>query len=135
METAHDTLPAGVVRRRTNSASSKGRVSVSGRMDRMESKIDELTAHIDLFHTVVQRVETKMEKALGLLGEEKEDGLGNLVGTGMMGRLRRNENAVKDLRTAYKIWIAFGSGFIFSLGSTAAIVWWLIGDKLGVVLK
>lgn len=70
-----------------------------------------------------------------LIGEEKEDGQGGLIGTGIVGRMRRAEKSIKDMLLQYKVWIAFGSGFMLCAGGFVAALWWLVGDKLAVVLK
>lgn len=69
------------------------------------------------------------------IGEEKEDGEGNYLGTGLLGRTRRVERAQRELRTLYLRWIAFGSGFAMCGGIALSILWWLLSDKLTFVLK
>jgi hypothetical protein len=69
------------------------------------------------------------------LGEEKEDGTGNYLGTGLLGRMRRVERSQRSLRELYHRWIAFGAGFSACLGVSVAIIWWLLGDRLAIVLK
>lgn len=98
---------------------------------------------------VIQRVELSMQSmaknmeamasnmavmALAI-GEEKEDGQGNYLGTGLLGRTRRVERAQRSLRELYHRWIAFGSGFVFCGGAAGAAIWWLLSDKLSLVLK
>ncbi len=72
---------------------------------------------------------------LAILGKEEEDGAGNYLGTGLLGRVRRVERSQRSLRELYHRWIAFGSGFVFCGGAALAILWWLLGDKLAIVLK
>lgn len=69
------------------------------------------------------------------IGEEKEDGQGNYLGTGLLGRTRRVERAQRSLRELYHRWIAFGSGFVACGGVASAALWWLLSDKLSLVLK
>jgi hypothetical protein len=69
------------------------------------------------------------------IGEEKEDGAGNYLGTGLLGRTRRVERAQRSLRELYHRWIAFGSGFIACGSVAVGALWWLLGDKLAIVLK
>lgn len=69
------------------------------------------------------------------IGEEKEDGAGNYLGTGLLGRTRRVERAQRSLRELYHRWIAFGSGFVACGGVLGAALWWLLSDKLALVLK
>lgn len=80
-----------------------------------------------------------VEKILTLLGEEVEDGAGGWKGTGLLGRMRRNEGAVGRLMRLYRQWIAWGGGFTAAFmltgGALVAFLWWLLGDKLGHLLK
>jgi hypothetical protein len=69
------------------------------------------------------------------LGKEEEDGQGNYMGTGLLGRVRRVERSQRTLRELYHRWIAFGAGFSGCLGGAVVIIWWLLGDKLAIVLK
>lgn len=69
------------------------------------------------------------------IGEEREDGQGNYLGTGLLGRTRRVERSQRNLRELYHRWIAFGSGFIMCAGGFIVALWWLIGDKVAIVLK
>ena len=69
------------------------------------------------------------------IGQEKEDGNGNYLGTGLLGRTRRVERAQRSLRELYHRWIAFGSGFIACGGIAGGALWWLLSDKLALVLK
>ncbi len=98
---------------------------------------------------VIQRVELSMQsmatnmetmaKNMAVMamaiGEEKEDGQGNYLGTGLLGRTRRVERAQRSLRELYHRWIAFGSGFCMCAGAFLLALWWLIGDKVAIVLK
>lgn len=87
----------------------------------------------------VQNTLVQIAKDLGTvaaaIGEEKEDGQGNYLGTGLLGRTRRVERAQRSLRELYHRWIAFGSGFVMCAGAFVVALWWLIGDKVAIVLK
>lgn len=87
----------------------------------------------------VQNSLVQMAKDLGTIaaaiGEEKEDGQGNYLGTGLLGRVRRVERGQRSLRELYHRWIAFGSGFVACGGVAAGMIWWLLSDKLALVLK
>lgn len=104
-------------------------------MDKQTHQIIDAIGRVDLMHATVQRVETALKGIQTTLGEEKEDGAGNMLGTGLVGRVRRNENSVAKLLGTYRLWIAFGAGFVVCIGTFTAVIWWLIGDKIGMVLK
>ncbi len=112
------------------------------RMDVMDGVInavrgDQLTQSQAL--QAVQVSMAQMAKDLSVvaqaIGEEKEDGQGNYLGTGLLGRTRRVERAQRSLRELYHRWIAFGSGFVACGGVAGAALWWLLSDKLALVLK
>lgn len=109
--------------------------AVYARMDGQDRKVDAASAAVDLMHGALQRVETSNKKILSAIGEEEEDGHGGIVGTGLLGRMRRTEKQVEKLLLTYRVWIAFGSG-ICSCGAIFLVAfWWIIGDRLAVLLK
>lgn len=105
------------------------------RLDAQERKIGDLGARIDLTHGALQRVEALGNRIVVTLGEETEDGKGGYVGKGLLGRVGRNEIAVKRLRDAYGRWIAYGAGFFTCGGAMLIAIWWLVGDKIAIILK
>jgi hypothetical protein len=134
--------------------------AICRRMDKQDTAIatvqrtvGDVAARMDQFVLVVQGIQKQMAddtksyatqhgEMMGLLhgiknvvGEEKEDGAGGMVSTGMMGRMRRAEKSIQNMLLQYKVWIAFGSGFMLCAGGFVAALWWLVGDKLAVVLK
>jgi uncharacterized coiled-coil protein SlyX len=105
------------------------------RLDAQDATINSMRGDVNLQTGAVQRVETLMKSLIEKMGDEEEDGQGGYVGTGVMGRLRRNEVQVSKLKELYHRWIAFGAGFCACLGTALLVIWWLIGDKLDIVLK
>lgn len=83
----------------------------------------------------VKGVVQALEKIALVLGNEEEDGAGNFRGTGIVGRTRRNESEVRKLKALYHRWIAWGAGFTTCAALFLVAMWWLIGDKLAIVLK
>lgn len=112
------------------------------KLDAQDGVINAIRGDTQLQAGALQRVENQF-KLIGNdvaaillhLGKEEEDGQGNYTGTGLLGRVRRVERGQKSLRELYHRWIAFGSGFVMCLGGAISIVWWLLGDKLAIVLK
>lgn len=113
--------------------------AVWGRMANLEAnferKFGEMMARIDMFQGTMQRVETKVDRLSSTVGDEKEDGHGQVIATGLVGRQHRTEQKVKDMIITYRVWIAFGTGFVVCGGGMLAAFWWLIGDKVSMVLK
>lgn len=104
-------------------------------MGEVEHKVDKLANDFDIYTLAAQRVETKVDTLLLLMGEEKEDGKGGYTGVGLVGRVRRAEAGQEALMAKYKAWIAWGTGFCTALTAAVAIIWWLVADKLEIVLK
>jgi hypothetical protein len=109
--------------------------AVYTRMDGQDKKVDESIARVDLMHGALQRVEKSQAAIMEAIGKEEEDGHGGIKGTGLMGRMRRTEKEVEKMVSTYKVWIAFGSGIVTTGSLFLVAVWWLIGDKLELVLK
>lgn len=105
------------------------------RMDAQDASFNSLRGDVNLQTGAIQRVENMLKDIVLKMGDEKEDGDGGYVGTGMMGRLRRNEVQVVKLRELYHRWIAFGSGFCACLTALVAFLWWAFGDQISIVLR
>lgn len=115
---------------------------VRKRMDAQDAAVASIRGDTNVQALAMQGVQKTMESMaanvgtiLDHLGKEEEDGNGNYKGTGLLGRMRRVEREQRSLRELYHRWIAFGAGFSACLGGAVVIVWWLLGDKLAIVLK
>jgi hypothetical protein len=115
---------------------------LKGRLDAQDSVVGAIRGDMTIQATAMQGVQkdlgtltSAVTALVAAIGEEKEDGAGNYLGTGLLGRTRRVERAQRSLRELYHRWIAFGSGFCACLTAATAIIWWLLGDKLAIVLK
>lgn len=108
---------------------------LSRRLDEQDNAITGARGDITILGVAVQRVETLLKGMVAVLGTEEEDGKGGYTGTGIVGRTRRNEADVRALKALYHRWIAFGAGFCACLGGSAVLVWYVIGDKIAIVLK
>lgn len=89
----------------------------------------------DLHAGVVQRVETKLSDLVAVMGIDVENGAGGRARTGLIGTMHRLEAMVE---TKFKLWDGWtnrviGAGLV-ALPLLAAI-WWLVQDKLTLVLK
>lgn len=116
--------------------------SVVARMDDLEHRVQGVDAKVEgvlgnqaLNAMTLQRVEGKMDAILLLVGSEEEDGEGGFKGVGLLGRMRRVEESQNTLLSKYKTWIAWGGGFITAGSAMTAFIWWLVSDKLELVLK
>lgn len=104
-------------------------------MSNVETRLTGMEAQLTSFAGAMQRVESKQDKIIGIVGEEREDGKGGVIGVGLMGRMRRNETGLEKVTLTLRLWIAFGGGVVFTIGFTGAMIWWLVGDKLGTILQ
>jgi hypothetical protein len=101
----------------------------------LDAKVGELAANGDLILAAIQRTEAHYKEISDKLGKETEDGNGGFLGTGLFGRMGRNERAVANMTMTFRIWIAFGTGACGTIVICWGIVWWLLGDKLATILK
>ena len=89
----------------------------------------------DLMAGVVQRVESKLDDLLKIMGTEHEDERGEKVGTGVVGRLMRVEASVAKRFIQYDGWVKLVVGFTAAVAIFGPVLWWLTSDKLSIVLK
>lgn len=104
-------------------------------MDSLEKDLQGVIKNQGLSQMTLQRVEGKMDAILLLVGSEEEDGDGGFKGVGLLGRMRRVEESQTSLLGKYKTWIAWGGGFVTAGSAMTAFIWWLVADKLELVLK
>lgn len=84
----------------------------------------------DQLHHVVQRVEGKLDKLLRAIGDEGEDEHGARIGTGLTGRLMRLEVSVRRRFHLYDRWTWIATGVVTTAGVAAAIIWWLVENRV-----
>lgn len=117
---------------------------VRDRLDKQDGKIDAIANDLSLHVLAVQGlqkefaahkeattgIKTGVETIIGLLGNETEDGVGGWKGTGLLGRVRRNEGEVGRMMRLYRQWIAWGGGFVAAAtvigGVFISVVWYLL---------
>lgn len=81
------------------------------------------------------QIEQMLKDLSTAIGSESQDEYGKPVGTGIVGRLMRLERDVASRFGKYDGWIKMLSGAALSIGIVGPVVWWLIGDRLGMILK
>lgn len=81
------------------------------------------------------QIEQMLKDLSAAIGSESQDEYGKPVGTGIVGRLMRLERDVASRFGKYDGWIKMLSGAALAIGIIGPVVWWLIGDRLGMILK
>lgn len=102
---------------------------------RAEAKAADAVHRTNMLTEVSQRIEKKLDEALKALGGEGEDERGERVGTGIVGRLMRLEGNVAKRFGLYDGWVKLAIGFTASAVFLGPVIWWLVADKLSIVLK
>jgi len=110
-------------------------LELEGKVDDVDKKVEGVIRNQELATQAMLRVESKMDAILLLVGAEEEDGDGGFKGVGLLGRMRRVEESQTSLLSKYKMWIAWGGGFLTCGSAMTLFIWWLVADKLELVLK
>lgn len=84
---------------------------------------------------VWQRIEGKVDGLIKTVGREDEDEYGRPVGVGIIGRLMRLEKRVDRRFSLYDGWKKYAAGIAAGAGVLFLVIWWLVGDRLGAILK
>jgi len=69
------------------------------------------------------------------IGTESQDEYGQPVGTGIVGRLMRLERDVQRRFATWDGWVKTATGAIAAATVLGAVLWWLLGERLGELLK
>lgn len=69
------------------------------------------------------------------IGTESQDEYGQPVGTGIVGRLMRLERDVQRRFATWDGWVKTATGAIAAATVLGAVLWWLLGERLGALLK
>ena len=81
----------------------------------------------------------KIEEMLGSLtaaiGSESQDEYGDPVGTGIVGRLMRLERDVQRRFATWDGWVKTATGAAMAATLLGGVLWWLLGDRLALLLK
>ena len=76
-----------------------------------------------------------LESLVGSIGTESQDEYGVSVGTGIVGRLMRLERDVQRRFATWDGWVKTATGAIAAATVLGAVLWWLLGERLGELLK
>lgn len=76
-----------------------------------------------------------LESLTAAIGTESQDEYGKPVGTGIVGRLMRLERDVAHRFGKFDGWIKMLTGAGAALAVIGPVIWWLLGDRLGLLLK
>jgi hypothetical protein len=69
------------------------------------------------------------------IGIESLDEYGKPVGTGIVGRLMRLENNVQRRFATWDGWVKTATGAAMAATILGGVLWWLLGERLGELLK
>jgi hypothetical protein len=69
------------------------------------------------------------------IGTESQDEYGVPVGTGIVGRLMRLERDVQRRFATWDGWVKTATGAIAAATVLGGVLWWLLGERLGELLK
>lgn len=81
------------------------------------------------------QIETMLKQLTYAIGTESQDEYGKPVGTGIVGRLMRLEHDVASRFGKFDGWVKIATGAGMVLAFLAPVLWWLLGDRLGLLLK
>ena len=81
------------------------------------------------------QIETMLKHLTDAIGSESQDEYGMPVGTGIVGRLMRLERDVAHRFGRFDGWIKMLTGGGIALGIVGPVLWWLMGDRLALLLK
>ena len=76
-----------------------------------------------------------LESLARSIGTESQDEYGAPVGTGIVGRLMRLERDVQRRFATWDGWVKTATGAIAAATVLGGVLWWLLGERLGELLK
>lgn len=80
-------------------------------------------------------IKTLLEGLTSAIGSESQDEYGQPVGTGIVGRLMRLERDVQKRFATWDGWVKTATGAVMAAGLLGGVIWWLLGERLGELLK
>ena len=81
------------------------------------------------------QIEQMLKDLTHAIGTESHDEYGQPVGTGIVGRLMRLERDVQRRFATWDGWVKTATGAIAAATVLGGVLWWLLGERLGELLK
>ena len=76
-----------------------------------------------------------LESLTAAIGSESQDEYGQPIGTGIVGRLMRLERDVQRRFATWDGWVKTATGAAMAATVLGGVLWWLLGERLGELLK
>lgn len=76
-----------------------------------------------------------LEHLTAAIGTESQDEYGQPIGTGIVGRLMRLERDVQRRFATWDGWVKTATGAAMAATLLGGVLWWLLGDRLALLLK
>jgi hypothetical protein len=76
-----------------------------------------------------------LESLTAAIGSESQDEYGQPIGTGIVGRLMRLERDVQRRFATWDGWVKTATGAAMAATLLGGVLWWLLGDRLALLLK
>ncbi len=81
------------------------------------------------------QIEQMLKDLTHAIGTESHDEYGQPVGTGIVGRLMRLERDVQRRFATWDGWVKTATGAAMAATVLGGVLWWLLGERLGELLK
>lgn len=81
------------------------------------------------------KIEEMLTDLKAAIGSESQDEYGQPVGTGIVGRLMRLERDVQRRFETWDGWAKTATGAAMAATLLGGVLWWLLGDRLALLLK
>ena len=76
-----------------------------------------------------------LESLTAAIGTESQDEYGQPIGTGIVGRLMRLERDVQKRFATWDGWVKTATGAAMAATLLGGVLWWLLGDRLALLMK
>lgn len=76
-----------------------------------------------------------LESLTAAIGTESQDEYGQPIGTGIVGRLMRLERDVQRRFATWDGWVKTATGAAMAATLLGGVLWWLLGDRLALLLR
>jgi len=103
--------------------------------DEIYQLIEESSLKADQAVQASAEIKELLEKLNLAIGSEGEDEYGKPIGTGIVGRLMRLERDVQRRFATWDGWVKTATGAAMAATLLGGVLWWLLGDRLAVLLK